>query len=338
MAWDRIRGHDAALKTFRATVSRGRLGQAYLFVGPDGIGKQLFARELAKALLCEQPRGPLDACDHCPACAQVEAGTHPDVFSLHTPEEKHELPIDEMRAFCAQMALKPSRGPRKIGIVVDADDFNESSANAFLKTLEEPPPGSLLILLATSTDRQLPTILSRCQTVRFHPLGPDDLRAVLAAQGVKDRAQLERLVRLGSGSPAAALALNDDDFWQIRRCLIDGLTAPRPNFTELAETWQRFYLDAGTETAKQRPRVSLVIRFLLEAVRQSLRLALGAEVSGLDAEEEGRLRAFASRLGPDRLLELVEACVEADSHVERRVQLILVVELVLEQFTQPAQG
>ena len=89
MAWDRIRGHDAALKTFRATVSRGRLGQAYLFVGPDGIGKQLFARELAKALLCEHPRGPLDACDHCPACAQVEAGTHPDVFSLCTPEDKH---------------------------------------------------------------------------------------------------------------------------------------------------------------------------------------------------------------------------------------------------------
>src|SRR5947207_10201823 len=196
MSWDRIRGHDAVRHTFQTAFARGRLGQAYLFVGPDGVGKRLFARELAKALLCDRPPAPLTACDHCPSCTQVEAGTHPDVFSVRTPEDKHDLPIDLMREFCARMALKPTRGGRKVGIVEDADDFNESSANSFLKTLEEPPPGSLLILLATSIDRQLPTILSRCQVVRFAPLGPADLSAVLAEQGVEDAAQRERLVRL----------------------------------------------------------------------------------------------------------------------------------------------
>jgi len=159
MSWDRIRGHDEARQTFQTAWARARLGQAYLFVGPDGVGKRLFARELAKALLCEHPPAPLTACDRCPSCAQVEAGTHPDVFTIRTPEGKHELPIDEMRAFCGRMAMKPSRGSRKVGIVEDADDFNDASANCFLKTLEEPPPGSLLILLATGSARR---IWTRC--------------------------------------------------------------------------------------------------------------------------------------------------------------------------------
>lgn len=336
MAWENVRGQAAALATFRTAAARGRLGQAYLFAGPDGVGKRLFARELAKALLCERPPAPLAACDGCPACAQVEAGTHPDVFTVSTPEGKHELPIDEVRTFCAQMAMKPTRGARKFGIVVDADDFNEASANAFLKTLEEPPPGSLLLLLATGTDGQLPTILSRCQIVRFAPLRPDDLRAILAAHGVADKAQLDRLVRLGGGSAARALALNDAGFWAVRQRLVEGLTAPRPNFAGLAEAWKEFYEAAGKDTAAQRLRVSLVLRFLVEAVQQALRLALGAGVPGLDPADEARLRAFAARLGPDRLLELIDRCVEADYHVDRKVQLILVVESVLDQFTKPA--
>ena len=335
MAWDRVRGHDGVLAGFRAASAGGRLGQAYVFVGPDGVGKRLFALELAKALLCERPPAPLAACDHCPACAQVAAGTHPDVFTVRTPKDKHELPVDEIRAFSAQMAMKPTRGGRKVGIVVDADDFNESSANAFLKTLEEPPPGSLLILLATGLDRQLPTILSRCQVVRFSPLEPDALRAVLAGHDVTDPARLDRLARLGGGSVAQALALNDEEFWAVRQRLVEGLTAPRPNFSGLAEAWQQFNEGAGKDTAGQRLRASLVVRFLVEAVGQALRLAVGADVSGLDAAEEARLRAFAERLGPDRLLELLDKCVEADYHVERRVQLILVVESVLEQFTRP---
>src|SRR5215211_2586111 len=179
MSWNRIRGQDAARVTFLAAIDRGRLGQAYLLVGPEGVGKRLFARELAKAFLCERPAGKMLACGACPACAQVEAGTHPDLLFLRTPEGKHELPVAAMREFCAQLALKPTRGARKIGIVEDADDFNEESANSFLKSLEEPPPGSLLLLIGTSTDRQLPTILSRCQLVRFALISDADLSAIL---------------------------------------------------------------------------------------------------------------------------------------------------------------
>jgi DNA polymerase-3 subunit delta' len=337
MSWDRVRGHAAAKETFRAAFARGRLGQAYLLVGPDGVGKRTFARELAKALLCERPPSPLTACDTCPACAQVAAGTHPDLHALRTPEGKHELPIDEMREFCGLLARKPARGGRKVGIVEDADDLNASSANAFLKALEEPPPGVVLLLVATGTDRQLPTILSRCQVVRFGPLSPADLAAVLAEQGVEDPARRDRLARIAGGSVSRALALDDDSIWKVREELINGLTAERPDFPKLAETWSRFVEEAGKDTAAQRARAAVVVGFLIDAVRLALRLELGAGAAGLDRAEEARLRAFAKRHGPDRLLELIEKCVEADYRVERRVQLVLVIESVLEQFTRPAK-
>ena len=334
MAWSRIRGQSAALAAFHAAFDRGRLGQAYLLVGPDGVGKRLFATELAKALLCEKPPAALVACDHCPACAQVTAGTHPDVLTLATPEGKHELPVEAMREFCSRMALRPARGRRKVGVVLDADEFNEESANSFLKTLEEPAAGALLLLLATGTDRQLPTILSRCQVVRFAPLGAADLRAVLEDQGVAAD-QLDRLVRLGGGSVGRALALADPAVWELRRTLVDGVTAPRPNFAALAEAWQKYYEDAGKDTAEQRLRATLAVGFLVEAVRHALRFSVGADDHDLDAAEADRLAAFAKRLGPDRLLELLDRCVEAEANVARRVQLILVVEAVLEQFTRP---
>src|SRR3954454_2722881 len=104
MSWNRIRGQDAARQTFLTAIERGRLGQAYLLVGPEGVGKRLFERELAKAFLCERPPAPMTACDTCPACAQVEAESHPDVLVARTPEGKHELPIEGMREFCARIA------------------------------------------------------------------------------------------------------------------------------------------------------------------------------------------------------------------------------------------
>lgn len=337
MSWDRIRGQDAARRTFLTAIERGRLGQAYLLVGPEGVGKRLFARELAKAFLCEKPPAKMIACDRCPVCSQVEAGTHPDVLYLRTPEGKHELPVSEMRDFCAHLALKPTRGNRKIGIVEDADDFNEESANSFLKTLEEPPPGALLLLRASGTDRQLPTILSRCQTVRFAALTNTDVTAILATNGIDDEVKRDRLSRLGAGSVSRALALDDDSIWHVREKLVAGLTCERPSFQVLATTWAQFHEDAGKDKgAAQRMRASLVLKFLIEAVENALKLSLGATVPNVDAAESARLRAFANRVGTEGLMELLDRCVEADFHVDRRVQLILVVESVIEKFTRYA--
>src|SRR5262245_4334363 len=184
MGWQRVRGHDDLIAGFRRIVSRGRLGHAYLICGPPGVGKRLFALELARSLLCESPKGLLDPCDGCPACVQIDAGTHPDFFPASRPADALEFPIDLMRTLCGQFALKSARGRGKVIVLDDADDLNQESANCFLKTLEEPPPGSLLILIGTSPERQLSTVVSRCQVVRFAPLKDDLVGELLEAQGV----------------------------------------------------------------------------------------------------------------------------------------------------------
>src|SRR4051794_4737465 len=148
MSWRAIKGHDAIAAGFARAVTRGRLAHAFLFVGLPGIGKRQFARQLAKTMLCESPPSECwDSCDQCPACKLVDAGTHPDVFQVSRPEDKHEFPISTIQQLLSDLAIKPARGSRKIAIVDDADDLNEESANSFLKTLEEPPPGSVVVLI-----------------------------------------------------------------------------------------------------------------------------------------------------------------------------------------------
>ncbi len=326
MGWERIRGHDANAAKLRAAFARGRLAHAYLFVGPDGIGKRLFAEEFTKALLCEHPPAALVACDNCPSCLHVASRTHPDVTMAAKPDDKLELPIDVVRGFCLQLGLKPSRGSRKVAILEDADSFNDESANCFLKTLEEPPPGSVLILLANSTEQQLPTILSRVQVVQFQPLTVADLERVLTLHEVGDAAKISRLARIGGGSVAVALSLADADLGDFRTVLLNAMIQTRPDSAALAQNWLRFTEEAGKDGAAQRGRTSAVLRVLVAQLQAALRISFGSDVDDLDPEERGQLGVLAQNAGADGLLAMLDACVEAERLIDRRVQLALILE------------
>ncbi len=334
MGWQRVRGHDDLIAGFRRVVARGRLGHAYLFCGPPGVGKRLFAQELARSLLCESPKGLLDPCDACPACVQIDAGTHPDFFPAARPAESLEFPIDLMRTLCGQFALKSARGRGKVIVLDDADDLNQESANCFLKTLEEPPPGSLLILIGTSPERQLPTVVSRCQVVRFAPLKDDLVGDLLEAQGVGDAAARKRLVRLASGSPGLALTLADPALWKMRNRLVAGLTSRPVDSVELSKAWWEFVEQAGKESAAQRARAQLVLRLVIDFFSDALALASGGQPRRTGPEDLPALQRLAARTDAERLLELLERCLEADQQITWRVQLVLVLEALLDAMAQ----
>lgn len=327
MSWQRIKGHEAVVAQFARAVQRGRLAHAYLFAGPAGVGKRLFAEELAKALLCEAP--PADqfaACNHCSACVLVAAGTHPDCFVVGRPEESLELPIETIRELCRGFALKSARGRGKVVILDDADDLNEAAANCFLKTLEEPPPRSVLILVGSSAERQLPTIVSRCQVVRFAPLPGPVVAELLRASGVTDAKAIERLVRLSGGSLGQALALAEPALWEFRGVLLKALTQAKFDSVALAKQWLEFVEEAGKESAQQRRRAALTLRLLVDFLDDALRVANGGPSLTSDAGDLRSLDELAKRLGPDQLLDVLDRCLEADMQIDRRVQLALVVE------------
>jgi DNA polymerase-3 subunit delta' len=340
LSWQRVRGHDALIEGFRRAIQRDRLAHAYLFVGPAGVGKRLFAGELAKALLCENnSASALDACDRCPACLQVEAGTHPDCFAAGRPPDSPNLPIEVVRELCRNLALKPARGQRKVAILDDADDLNDpitlhAAANAFLKTLEEPPPGSVLLLIGTSPEQQLSTIVSRCQVIRFTPLLDSVVADILRQSGMDDTAFVEKLTRLSDGSPGTALALADPALWEFRRTLLKGVVQPRFDSVGLARAWTEFVEGAGKESAAQRRRASLVTRLLVDFLSDGLRLSLKGEPRRGEAEDRPALEALARRTQPEQLIALIDRCLEADAHIDRRVQLVLVLEALLDALGQ----
>jgi DNA polymerase-3 subunit delta' len=321
--------------TFDQVVKRGRLAHAYLFTGPPGIGKRLFAGELAKALLCEaSPGGRLEACEECDACHQVTAGTHPDFFTARRPEESLEVPIDVVRELCKNLGLKPARGRYKIAILDDADDLNEAAGNCFLKTLEEPPPRSLLILIGNRPERQLSTIVSRCQVVPFAPLPPALVAELLRAQGMEDEALIDRVVRLSGGSPGQAQALADPALWEFRRTLLQGLTRPQPDTVALAQQWTRFLEEAGKEGGVQRRRANQVLRLVVEFLREGLRFSVGGTPDLADPEDLRFLKELGQRFNPDQIVELLELCLEGDFQIDRRAQLVLVLEALLDALGQ----
>jgi DNA polymerase III subunit delta' len=331
VSWQRVRGHEVQIRAFERVMQRGRLAHAYLFTGPPGIGKRLFAEELAKALLCEAPAVErLEACDRCVACTQFAAGTHPDYFVAGRPEESLELPIAVMREFCRNLALKPARGRGKVAILDDADDLNEEAANCFLKTLEEPPPRSVLFLVGTSPDRLLPTIVSRCQVVHFQPLAEEVVKELLLARGIEDATLVQRLAYLSGGSPGQALALADPAVWEFRRSLLEGLTRPDCDSVALAQSWIHFVEEAGKEAAAQRRRAALVLRFLIQFLTAALTLMVGGTPRVVESADLQILESFARRVDADQVLDMLDRCLESDWQIERRVQLVLVLEALLD--------
>ena len=302
---------------------------ALLFVGPEGVGKHSFALRLAQALLCERtPEADLDPCGACPGCLQVMAGTHPDVLRVGKPEDRQELPIRVIRDLCIDLGLKPMSGRRKVAIVDDADDLNDEAANAFLKTLEEPPPGSTLILVGTSAEGQLDTILSRCRVVRFDPLPEAELAEVLVEQGiVEDRAEAARLARLGEGSVARARGLADPALTAFRRRLFDDLAAP-PGFDApaLARRIEEFINQAGKEAAPKRLRARLIFGELVRLFRTTFRLGAGVEPTTPDPDDRRAASTLADRLEPEATLALAERCLEAEYHVRRNLNMSLILD------------
>jgi DNA polymerase-3 subunit delta' len=195
-------GQERAMRVLQRGIATGRTAHAYLFAGPEGIGKRTAALALAQALNCQQGDAVDDGCGICQSCRKITRGLHPDVQVVEP--EGATLKIDQIRTLEADAAMRPYEGRRKVFILQDADKITEQAANALLKTLEEPPGWTVLVLLA-STPSSLPlTIVSRCQIVIFSTIGPDALEAYLVARGIgQDQARL--IVSCSGGSIGRAL-------------------------------------------------------------------------------------------------------------------------------------
>src|ERR1017187_4729031 len=168
MSFSDLQEQSAVATQLHRSLQRGRLAHAYLFAGPRGSGKEAVARTLAKALNCTEKDH--DSCDHCESCRRIDEGAHPDVYWVRPESKSRRIQGEQMGDFMKAVNLRSSMGGVKVGIVVDADCLGEEASNAFLKTLEEPPAQTVIVLLTADPQRLLPTILSRCLRISFGPI------------------------------------------------------------------------------------------------------------------------------------------------------------------------
>jgi len=263
---DRLRtmGQPAAVAAVRALLASG-MPHAVLLAGPAGVGKTTLALDIAAALLCSAEDAAARPCRSCRSCRMIDHGNHPDLHRLAPSGTGGLISIGGrgergVRGLVSELALLPVEGGARVAIVEAAHRMTEDAQSAFLKTLEEPPGGTTILLCTEDESRLLPTIGSRCVRVRLVPMGIRDVEAVLVVQGVADAPTAARLARITDGRPGHAIAYaRAPDAATIRgeiaRTLLDllgaGITARLSGIRELSERAAALSreLDAGASRA-----------------------------------------------------------------------------------------
>lgn len=330
MAFNRIQGQDQAARTFAAVISTGRLAHAYLLLGPLGVGKAFFAGELAKAVLCRQPKP--DACEVCDSCRRYDAGRHADFHVVTPAQGKRYVTIDQIKALQEAISIKAVEGGYKVFVVDGADNMTPEAANAFLKTLEEPPPRSLLVLTAATLETLPDTIVSRCQIVRFRPLPATLIARLLAEQHNVPADQAAAIAQFAGGSMGRAVALTQGQAEEWREWVKQegsGITPDRA--FDLAEDMLSRTRKKSGPLEDTRARLREFLSLLMLYCRDLLMMRLEAQ-SQLPA---GSITLFNSDLRADpqavawttpRLERAVSRILEALVQLEMNVNVTLIVE------------
>ena len=309
--FDRLAGNKSAKEILRRMLAQGRIPGALLFAGEEGVGKKLFALELARAFTCRRPSG-VEACGECPACVrtgkiQYPAGDdreahkkvvwsdHPDV-GMVLPYNRSVL-VDAVRDLERETNFRPVEGRARVFIVENAERLSDSSSNALLKTLEEPHATSHLVLLTSRPASLLPTIRSRCQFVRFSPLSVEEIEQHLVKQHKRAGREARLAAQLARGRLGAALSIDLDDYRERREQLLGVLDA-------LAVSGDRSRLLRAAEQlgdAKNKDAYEPSLDLLETLIRDLWLLALqtpGARLVNEDARE--RLAKMGAHLRPSR--------------------------------------
>lgn len=222
MRFTDIYGHEKPIAILKSAMERDRIAHAYLFYGMEGIGKRTAAGLFARALNCTGQEPP---CGGCASCRKADHQNHPNIITIKA--DGQFIKIAAIRELQARMAFRPAEGKR-VFILQEADRMNAPAANAFLKSLEEPSAGNVL-LLTTARAHALPmTILSRCQQLRFTPLARDEVARYLQEKEGLDAAAAEVLAASSGGSIGRAIEMNQEDFITLRNVILEHLAQDNP--------------------------------------------------------------------------------------------------------------
>jgi DNA polymerase-3 subunit delta' len=329
-------GNTRVKEALRRMITSGRLPGSLLFAGEEGVGKRLFALEVARALNCRTPKDS-EACGVCPSCVRItklnyperddaEEWTqiiwtdHPDVGLVIAP--KRVLRVEQMRQIEKEANFRPFEGKARVFLIDEADKLNDASANALLKVLEEPPRTSHLILITARPAMLLPTILSRCQMIRFAPLAPAEIETHLLKNKIADSKTAKLRARAAGGSLGRALSNDMVTFTSQRKAMLGVLNA-------LVMTNDRAQLLRSAEQlneAQYKDEFEERLDVLETLIRDAWMLSLGANHQLLVNEDlASELEKISQRMDPRRvsdwILQIEDVRESLMVHVNRKATI-----------------
>lgn len=337
MNWH-IHEHDWAVNLLSRHAARGengfpdRLRHAYLFTGPEGVGRRTLAIKFAQALNCINPSEPGGFCGECRECRQIQSLNHPDL-SLLLPEEGHrDIRIDQVRSLQRTLSLSPYAGTYRVALLVDFQRATHQAANALLKTLEEPPEKVVLLLTANTPEGLLPTIVSRCEVIRLRPAALGSAQTFLEAEYGLPEDQARFLSHLSGGRVGAAVRLAQDPEALLRRHehladFLRVLPAHRFERFKLAETLFKNRPQARQELAEFLP-------IWLSFWRDVFMRTAGESLPVVNADLATQIDQVAGQVTPELARKLVFAHEEAFQQLDWNANVLLLAETLMLKWPQ----
>lgn len=377
-----VQHQERAHRVIQRSLASGRMPHAYLFAGPEGVGREMLADRLARLLLCgARIRRPLpasiaralpdgqgrDACGQCEDCILAAAGTHPDLhlidrqLSHHHPDAEvrkkkaQDLSIDVIRHFAIErVGLRPRQGRAKVFILREAERLSDQAQNALLKTLEEPPADTYLVLLTTAMDRMLPTTRSRCQQVRFGLLPADYVADRLRClRPNADQDAVQYLARRSGGSIGQALVQFDDGIHPMKarwgRQLVSLVSRP-PGFSAhaLAAPFLADAKELARSAAQRDPEISesvatraslqILLSVLADFYLDALRRCLGMNAAWINADQIEVVDYLGTTLNAAAIRRSLAQISEADANAGRNAAFELVLETLFIRMAAVVEG
>ena len=336
MLFNNVLGQGQAKHILSQALSSSRLSHAYLFYGPESIGKKLLAVEFAKALNCLSPETE-EACGTCDSCRKIEDRIHPDFFFVEptksTPTAREAvLKIDAIRELQKKLGFLPYQGKAKVAVIDQVEKMNPQACNAFLKTLEEPPSSTILILITSNIYKLLPTMISRCQGIKFNPLPPEAIREILQSQDEEKLNPAEVDLRVGRSKGQVSRALSDEatQTSSYRLAMIDLIRQVSFKRMDLLFQWSK-------SMAKGSEPLSQILEEMLGLLRDLTFIKSGGSPDQLfNRDLMAELEPVARKKSLSHLLKMTEAVNQTQYALSGNANAQLALETMLLDFCEAA--
>jgi DNA polymerase-3 subunit delta' len=338
MPFTDILAQDHIIDHFKKAIRADHLSHAYIFTGQNGVGKTLFAKEFVKALNCKSDEN--DSCNSCQNCIRIEAHTHPDVFWTEREEKAKFIKIENIRNLQNSVRLSPLESDHKIFIIKGADKMNEEASNCLLKTLEEPSPNTIIILIANSMTPIKDTIRSRCQIIRFHPIPTHIIANQLTGKSEADAIKIGWISRFSNGSLGNALELLDDNYYKINNDIVTRMIEPNVDNLVFAEEIIDSYLSVGDSLEEKRQIFKSILDCFLQFYRDLLIVKVmnkqdvqQEKMSLFNADREDVLQRHVNYLSQEQIIYVIDEILESIKYIDFNLNINLLVENIMTRIT-----